>query len=216
MPSPCRTVRPLSEHFSPVHQRRFAAAVVRLRSQIGRKPFAQRDGTYGAAGETLRAYRNWRIPPGQVFRGWAAGICERLEGHALHRSLQSRAEFLQWHAFLAADLQAYWRSRQKGELRFAYQYKLVDLFIKWLSGHDFGDPLITQGFVEYANCALDRQVLTKLNECLSGALPMPAPSMGQIENRHTYEFCQDLVAEFSASCGATPLLFDYYAWKPGG
>jgi hypothetical protein len=40
--------------------------------------------------------------------------------------------------------------------------------------------------------------------------------MGHIANEHTYNFCQDLVAEFAASCGGTPLLFDYYAWKRGG
>ena len=75
---------------------------------------------------------------------------------------------------------------------------------------------VTRGFEAHAHCALDRHTLTKLNGCLSFALPMPHASMGNILTNNTYVFCQDLISEFTRHCGGTPLLFDYFAWKRGG
>jgi hypothetical protein len=80
---------------------------------------------------------------------------------------------------------------------------------------NFGSA-VKEGFINHAICPLDRQILARLNECLSGALPMASPSMGHIANMRTYDFCQELIADFAGSCGGTPLLFDYWAWKRGG
>lgn len=213
-------MRPISVHFCRKHQQAFSAALPGLRRLVGTTAFDLHDQKYGAAGNTLRAYRGFSKPPSDVFRSWA----EELIGHQspsdfaseLKRHLASRDAFLHWHATLAHQLQQVWCTEQKRPLDFAQQFKLVDLFIKWLSEHDFRSVLVKEGFIEHANCALDRQMLAKLNECLSGALPMPSPSMGHISNEHTYNFCQDLIADFARTCGGSPLLFDYWAWKRGG
>jgi len=213
-------MRPISEYFSRKHQDAFSAALPGLRKLVGIEPFAKHDKKFGAAGNTLRAYRDFSKPPSVVFRKWAAEVC----GHRstsefsseLERHLASRAAFLRWHVTLGRGLQRVWRREEERSLKFAQQFKLIDLFIKWLSEHDFGSASVKEGFIQNANCALDRQILAKLNECLSRALPMPAPSMGHISNEHTYNFCQDLIAEFARNCGGTPLLFDYWAWKRGG
>jgi len=134
----------------------------------------------------------------------------------LAATLSTPESFQTWHDSLANSLQKHWYRHEHRRLSFAHQYKLTDLFIKWLSRHDFGSPQVSLGFEKYANCALDRQTLAKLNECLSLALPMPAPSMGHILGPTTYRFVQSAVAAFSAHCEGTPLLFDYYAWKKGG
>jgi hypothetical protein len=180
-------------------------------------PFSNHDQRYGAGGSTLRAYRTVRESPSSVFRGWAGNVCkpDDFVGN-IARHLASRDAFLEWHATLARQLESHWRKKQGRPLSFAQRFKLIDLFIKWLSEYDLGNPTLTEGFIAYANCALDRQTLAKLNECLSGALPIPAPSMGHIANENTYNFCQELVGEFAGSCGGTPLLFDYWAWKRGG
>ena len=209
-------MRPLSHYFAPELQREFTEALPDLRAQLGRLPFARRDRQLGVGGETFRAYRNWTYPPSTTYRTWAAQVCKRLSPQYLQQQLISQTAFDAWHTSLATSVQDQWRITEGKDLSFAHQHKLVDLFIKWLSGYDFGTPIISAGFEAHAKCALDRQTLQKLNECLSTALPMPAPSMGHILTKTTYLFCQELIAEFSMSCGGTPLLFDYFAWKRGG
>lgn len=96
--------------------------------------------------------------------------------------------FHRWHASLAESLQADWTARQGTALSFAHQHKLIDLFIKWLSRYDFDCAQLTDAFMSHANCALDSQTLAKLNDCLSSALPIKRPSMGDIHNEQTYKF----------------------------
>jgi len=209
-------MRPISDYFSPKLQRDFKRAVPTLRRMLGRVAFQDRDTQFGVSGETFRAFRDCSNRPSELYRCWAAGVCEKLSPQSLDGHLRSRQSFMAWHGALAEDLQAHWRKHEDKELSFAHQHKLVDLFVKWLSGHSFGLPTIPIGFAAHANCALDRQTLAKLNECLSYALPMPAPSMGHILSDRTYSYCQELIAEFTVHCGGTPLLFDYFAWKRGG
>jgi hypothetical protein len=209
-------MRSLLGYIDPKLAAKFTAALPRLKKKLGAVPYAKRKPSYGVAGETFRAYQGWNNKPSELYRDWAAVICESLTSELLVTHLQSRSAFLKWHESLAASLQKQWFSRERKRLSFAHQYKLVDLFVKWLSRHDFGLKTITSGFAAYANCALDRQTLKKLNACLSHALPMPAPSMGHIICRNTYQFSQEAISEFAAYCGGTPLLFDYFAWKKGG
>lgn len=209
-------MQPIANYFSATLQERFAAALPRLRRELAAKPFAEHDATFGAAGETLRAFRNHRRPPSAVFRGWATVVCRDFTAPELAQHLESQATFDAWHRTLVEDLASRWRSQQGRVLSVAHKNKLVDLLVKWLSAHDFGSTDVARGFERHAHCALDRQTLKKLNECLSLALPIRAPSMGDIHSEQTYSFCQGLVAEFAASCGGTPLLFDYFAWKRGG
>jgi hypothetical protein len=143
-------------------------------------------------------------------------VCDTISPAELAHAIGTRDGFLSWHTSLADSLDLHWTRYQPGSLSFAHRYKLVDLFVKWLSTHDFGAPNLTEALVAHANCALDSQTLGMLNECLSMALPIVNPSMGDIHSRSTYDFCQDLIGEFSAHYGGTRLLFDYFAWRPGG
>lgn len=209
-------MQPIDFYFNASLQRKFTAAIPRLRKQLAATPFPGHDANFGVGGETFRAFRNLPERPSVVYRSWAAKICDKLTPKSLNGQLQSGESFEAWHCSLVDELSARWKSRQGTQLSVAHKYKLLDLLVKWLSAHDFGHSEITRGFEQYWHCALDRQTLTKLNKCLSFALPIRSPSMGDIHAEQTYLFCQELIREFAASCGGTPLLFDYFAWKRGG
>jgi len=209
-------MQPISTYFNAKLTASFTRALPRLRGQLTKVPYAKRSDTFGVAGETFRAYRGWYNPPSILYREWASSVCDDLTTESLTPRLQSRHSFVEWHDSLAKSLQKYWYQYERRRLSFAHLYKLIDLYVKWLSRHNFGSTGITSGFIAHANCALDRQTLTKLNACLSFALPMPAPSMGQILGATTYQFTQEAISEFASHCGGTPLLFDYFAWKKGG
>lgn len=213
---PLHRMSPFSSYFDPKQAAAFRKALPNLNRQLGKIPFEDRKSTYGVAGETFRAYTGWSNKPSETYRDWAESICNRITVEQLLQHLKARDEFRAWHDKLAKSLQKHWYRIERRRLSYAHLYKLVDLFVKWLSRHQFGNSEITSGFSNFANCALDRQTLKKLNQCLSLALPMPAPSMGHILGPKTYQFSQEAIAAFSLHCGATPLLFDFYAWKRGG
>lgn len=206
----------IPDYFSAPHGEAFQRALPTLRRRVCSIPFAQRSGDCGVGGNTLRAYRRWPQRPSSVYREWARGVCDTLDAQLLCEQVVTAEGFRGWHASLADSLQVHWIAQQGKALSFAHQHKLIDLFIKWLSGHDFGCAQLTDAFVSHGNCALDSQTLDKLNECLSWALPLTNPSMGDIHTRQTYEFCQSLIGSFAHHYGGTRLLFDYFAWNPGG
>lgn len=194
----------------------FETEIASIREAIGRKPFNQRDSTFGVAGNTFRAYRNHPERPSKVYRDWASDICNPIDAERLSVSIDCPGGFNNWHLSLAESLQTYWSSEQRSNLSFAHLYKLVDLFIKWLSSHSFNSTNLHQILAEQANCALDSQTLQKINQCLSMALPLSKPSMGDIHSRVTYDFCQRIIGDFAKTYGGTRLLFDYFAWRKGG
>jgi hypothetical protein len=209
-------MRPISHYFSLPLINQFERELPTLRKAIGVKPFRERDDRFGVAGETFRALRGLEVQPSALYRRWAAALCHELDTVNLLENLGSRDAFLTWHSTLVNELSVHWRKHGGGELSFAHKNKLIDLFVKWLSSYDFGSMAVSSGFVAHANCALDRQTLTKLNECLSYALPMPSPSMGHIGCKNAYELCQSIIGEFAEQIGGTRLLFDYFAWRRGG
>lgn len=206
----------LSYYFNPDLGERFANGLPELMNQIGKISFINRDSSYGVAGNTFRAYRGYEARPSQLYQEWAESICNEFSIPMLKKQLRTREGFLVWHTYLAESLQQQWIRREGLSLSVAHKYKLVDLFIKWLSGHDLGSSVLSKYLVTHANCALDSQSLSKLNECLSFALPLSNPSMGDIQSEATYQFCQELIERFSTHFGGSPLLFDYFAWKKGG
>ena len=206
----------LSHYFNPVLGERFANDLPELIKQIGKIPFINRNPSYGVAGNTFRAYRDCDTRPSQLYQEWAEPICNELSIPALKKQLRTREGFLVWHTYLAESLQQQWTKREGIPLSVAHKYKLVDLFIKWLSGHDLGSSVLSKRLVAHANCALDSQSLKKLNECLSFALPLSNPSMGNIQSEATYQFCQELIEQFTTHFGGSPLLFDYFSWEKGG
>lgn len=206
----------ISDYFSSRKGTEFASALPELKKQIGSVLFHPLGSTYGVEGNTFRAYTNFPIPPSGVYRDWAERTCSDLDFQLLPRQLGSAAGFCSWHNGLADSLQDHWKRSGQGRLlSFAHQHKLIDLFIKWLSRHDFGAPALSQCFISSANCALDSQTLSMLNDCLSGALPLSKPSMGNIHSVQTYRFCQSLITEFAEHFGGSRLLFDYFSYRRG-
>ncbi|MEI6334079.1 MAG: hypothetical protein WCS87_05930 [Methylococcaceae bacterium] len=194
----------------------FKKAVPSLRAQIGREIWSNEIKQFGIAGNTFRAFTGWDNRPSDLYHTWAEKQCKTLDPATLAMSVNSEEQFEEWHASLCKSLQKHWKKNEGKELSIAHQYKVIDLYIKWLSQFNFGLPAISSGFLSYSHCAIDSQILLTLNDCLSGALPLGKPSMGHVKCEATYQFCQGLISSFSSHCGGTSLLFDYYAWKPGG
>ena len=207
---------PIADYFSSEQGAAFARAIPGLRSKIGVIPFKPEGSNYGVGGNTFRAYTGWSKPPSKIYRQWAERICDQLKFGLLEQQLETNDGFIAWHGSLAKSLQNDWQQEQGAALSFAHQHKLIDLFVKWLSTHDLSSLILSESLVLRANCALDSQTLYRLNECLSMALPIAKPSMGDIHSRNTYAFCQTLIEKFAVHFGGSRLLFDYFAWRTGG
>jgi hypothetical protein len=190
----------------------FRRSLPRIRkNKIGQRPIDD-DSSYGVAGNTFRAYRGWKNPS-KVYKLWAKKVTANLINQQSTIDVYTRETFLKWHTGLYNSLQRYWKKHRGNQLPLSHCYKLVDLYIKWISAHQLQDKKFLEGIVRNANCALDSQILERLNCCYSKALPIFKPSMGHIHNQNTYNFCQSLIAKFSESCGGSRLLFDYWAWQ---
>ena len=205
----------LDDYFSDDYGGAFARQLPMLRKKLGVVGISNRSPGYGVAGNTFRAYRGWENHPSDIYNGWAEKITESLEPQKLARQIMSRNGFNQWHATLLASLERRWRYYEGSIPALAHRLKLVDLFIKWLSSHDFGEPKIITALERNAHCALDSQILRKMNKCYSNALPFDNPTMGSISNIRAYLLCQELIERFSIHFGGTRLLFDYFAWRKG-
>lgn len=202
----------ISHYFSPEHGHLFSQALPKLRKEIGSSIFCPAGSNYGVAGNTFRAFRGWSKSPSKVYSLWAESICAQLDPPSLAGQLGNQEGFDAWHKSLADSLQQHWVKSQSYELSFAHQHKLIDLFVKWLSTHNFDCKPLSASLMSHANCALDSRTLQKLNECLSMALPLSKPWMGNIHSKHTYDFCQNLINRFATHYNGTRLLFDYFAW----
>lgn len=208
----------LSDFFNLARVRDFKMAVPKLKKQIGKEMWSSKDTQFGIGGNTFRAFTGFDNKPSELYRTWAKKQCKAidLDSESLAMAVDSKESFEEWHASLCKSLQKHWKRQENRELNIAHKHKVIDLYIKWLSQFDFGSSIISNGLITYSHCAIDSQILLTLNDCLSGALPIGKPSMGHVQYETTYQFCQKLVSGFSSHCGGTSLLFDYYAWKPGG
>lgn len=206
----------LETFFDRALQQQFKQQITTLRASLGQRSEGDWGSTFGVGGNTYRALGGYSQAPSPVYQGWAQHQLTRIDRRSLVQNAGSRSEFLAWHSSLVSSLERHWKTEMNAPLSFAHARKLVDLFVKWLSHYDFGASRATDLLVMHANCALDRQTLTKLNACLSGALPILRPSMGDVSCHNAYSFCQDAIDEFAASCGGTRLLFDCFGWRRGG
>lgn len=194
----------------------FAQRLPALRRQLDAVEITNRRAGYGVAGNTLRAYQGWDNRPSDIFNGWAERITESLEPKILAKKIATRDGFLDWHTDLSTSLERRWRYYEGSIPDLAHRLKLIDLFIKWLSSHNFGEPKFVAALERNANCALDSQTLKKMSQAYSNALPLGNPSMGNITNMRAYLLCQELIQRFSFHFGGSRLLFDYFAWRKGG
>lgn len=209
-------MNPISHYFSHKHGVAFSTAIPSLRSSIGVRIFNPLKQNYGVGGNTFRAYTGWVSSPSVTYRKWANEVWNQLNSRTLESELETIEGFKAWHGSLAISLQSEWVRMYERPLKFAHLHKLIDLFVKWLSSHNLSSPKLSECLLLRANCALDSQTLNKLNVCLCMALPISNPSMGDIHEKNTYNFCQDLIESFAAHYGGTRLMFDYFAWQSGG
>jgi len=191
----------------------FRKSLMTLKKKIRSKSFDPKNSKYGIGGNTFRAFRGFNRPS-QTYRGWAEETTKNVMKNK--KGFSNQEEFDKWHTQLISSLRCHWNKEQTNEPSFAQTCKMVDLYLKWLCSNQKCPEKLANSIVKYGYCALDSQILKKLNEALSGALPIKKPSMGHIANENTYEYCQSLIKGFSEYFGGHRLLFDYYAWVSGG
>lgn len=206
----------MEKYYNETLGKEFASKVSLLKQQLRTQEFNPEKSTFGISGSTFRAFKDCKVPPSKVYQDWAKSTTKRLFESQKIPNLSSQIEFDNWHIGVIDSFKTFWEREQGEERIFAHTYKVVDLYIKWLSSLKECPKQLCDGILKFGYCALDSQILIKLNECLSGALPIRNPSMGDISNRNTYDFCQTLIEGFCVKYGGTRLLFDYFAWKPGG
>lgn len=194
----------------------FKKSLTRIRKIIGNKNVSEIDTSYGVAGSTFRAYRGYAESPSGVYREWAKTQTYEIIKSQPTKDISSNAKFKLWHENLCNSLNKHWKKKQCKNLSFAHSYKLIDLYIKWLSQYDYKDKNFVKKLNQYASCALDRQTLEKINLCYGKCLPISQPRMGDIFNQNTYDFCQRIINDFCMKTSATKLEFDFWAWKKGG
>jgi hypothetical protein len=194
----------------------FSSKLDELKKRLRSQSFNPATSKYGIAGNTFRAYRNYKTPPSKVYREWAKEVTSQLLIDRKIPNLSNQNKFDKWHLELFDSINQRWNTRQNKTLSFAHTFKLLDLYLKWLSSNKECPKELSESILKFGYCALDSQILLKLNECLNGALPLKNPSMGDIINSNTYEYCQKLIKDFCEKYGGTRLLFDYYAWEKGG
>lgn len=197
--------------------RQYHQALPRIQlEQIAKVPWGSRSDNFGVAGNTFRAYTGWQGSPSKLFRGWAERHATPVLLGTAPESISSQAAFDRCHHELAESLQRAWEAAEGARLSVAHKYKLIDLYVKWLTQHRLPNPKLCIQLVQFGHCPLDRQTLVKLNVHLSGALPITMPTMGIIATEATYSLCQAVIREYCSIAGGTPVLFDYFAWQRGG
>ncbi|MDZ7919569.1 hypothetical protein [Rhodoferax sp.] len=205
----------ITQFISEPHLLAYQRALPRIQQdQVAHLAWDSHDESYGVGGNTFRAYTGWQSSPSRLFRNWACHTSQTIL-QTDPSSLDSMEAFEGWHQGLSCSLQQKWMETQGRGLSVAHKYKLIDLYIKWLTQHSLPDPALGIQFVRFGHCALDRQTLAKINAHLSGALPLAKPTMGLIATEETYSLCQAVVREYCVVAGGAPVLFDYFAWQPG-
>jgi len=199
------------------HSKKYQKALLKIKSEkIGKLDWDLREEDCGIAGNTFRAYTGWENSPSETYRNWAEKQNEEILKLS-PKSISSQEDFDTWHQKLAESLQRHWQKAEDGNrLSVAHKYKLIDLYIKWLTRYKHPEPELNAMLIQFGHCALDRQTLAKINEHLDGLLPIAKPSMGCIATENAYAFCQAIIRDYCNAAGGTPLLFDYYAWQRGG
>jgi hypothetical protein len=204
----------MESYISRRKQREFARALSSIRREIGASEDIDLDGSFGVEGSTFRAYRGWRRSPSEIYQSWAQKHTKLILRRLPTDKISSRRGFIEWHSALHMSLKRHWSRNEGRQLSIAHGYKLIDLFVKHLSRHQFADMRFVPMLVRNANCPLDQKTIRELNLCYSRILPIrSSPSMGDIHSQETYDFCQAMISVFCKECGGSRLLFDFWAWR---
>lgn len=215
----------LSRSINKKELQRFKAKIPKIRKKVIHQTnwdlkSLDAEEKFGVDGNTIRAFRGF-IKPIETYRTWARSCTKKLTPKKLSHITASEENFEKWHSRLVNSItnDAEWspKEKDKKELKFAHLYKLVDLYIKWLTRYDFGSKEINDGFIKYAHCALDKYTMERLKLCFSGKLSFikKNPSMGDVCCLTYYYAVQKAIKILCSHAGkkASPILFDYYAWN---
>lgn len=195
--------------------KQFQKSLPSIRRNLGQENLSSMTDDFGVGGSTFRAYVGYELPPSLIYKGWAKKKTNHIQKTLPINKTSSEECFIAWHEKLYRSLCRYWSKKQGTSLSLAHGYKLVDLYIKWLSRYAFHEKQFVINLNKYANCAIDSQILIKIDICYSSCLPIHKPSMGHVKNKNTYDYCQQLISNFCEDAIATKLEFDYWAWKKG-
>lgn len=196
----------------------FKTAIKEIKKQIGVEDYNIEKTTFGVAGNTFRAFRienGYR--PSVLFKEWAKQKTTQLIDQEDYDTINNQEDFDKWHSELFDEIKEKFICYQKKEISYAHTNKLVDLYIKWILSLKKCPEKLSKSITDFGYCALDSQILTKLNESLKYALPISEKiSMGSIHNENTYQYCQSLIKDFAEHFSGKRIYFDFFAWKRGG
>jgi len=154
----------IDPYINRVEAKRFIASIPRINSEsIAQNMWNADHSTYGVGANTFRAFAGYQHKPSVQYRTWARNQSKSLSGEALLKATSSQEDFDAWHQKLAQSLQRTWQKTQSKPLSVAHKYKLVDLYVKWLTRHAFTSPSVNDGLLNHAHCALDSRILNTIN-----------------------------------------------------
>lgn len=169
--------------------------------------------TWGIAGSTFRAFRNYSGSPSEHYRTWANDHFQTIRNIS---PLHSREGFLELHNHAVESLTNHWNSEEGDngkELAFPYSHKLVDLFFKFIARHEDLNQDTRGIIVNFANTPIDKFSLQLLRACYCGIITSRLPAMGDITRLEDYHFLQDLIQELMTDLELPASYFDYAAWE---
>jgi len=165
---------------------------------------------YGIDGSTFRAYRGFGSSPSDLYQKWVKEDGFRqLKG----QQISSREALLLLRDKLDASLIEHW-GRSANDLKLFQRNKLIDLFLKAITfstGHECIEQRL--GLFQFANVPLDKWSLLAVKKLFYGIVISRNPSMGDIEDKETYDFLQDQIFQLTLRANVPNLVFDYYAWN---
>jgi hypothetical protein len=176
---------------------------------------------FGVEASTMRAISNGSRGangPLQSFNTWAGRMVYNIRKAAACDYPRHQAGFESLHLELSMSLQAHWRLQSPDKpLSLAHCYKMVDLFVRWMSLKGWQPvkehgPALRDALLSYGHIPLDRKSLHILSETFGG-IGLAGPfSMGDVHTQAAYDFYQSLARGIVEEAGGSPLLFDAFCW----
>jgi len=176
--------------------------------------FDENHPTFGIEGNTFRAFRNYSLSPSKTYRNWIKEnkIIENFKNDI--NSIDSLSSFKSFHQKLSNNFSEYWFKKQKQELTIAQNFKLIDLFVKYMSRVKInGYKSINKNLCNFGNIPLDKFSFAAIKTNFYGIIISKNPSMGDICDIETYDFIQDQINYLMIDLKLPNLFFDYYAWN---
>lgn len=188
-----------------------------------KKHYSQREEiesarSIGVSGSMFRVFRGV-TKPSVIYQEWAFAQTQSEEFEREVSSLDKQEQFENLHFRLGESLALYWQNKTGQQLILARRFKLLDLFIKRACELRLPRPMMNDKLLTFGHVPLDRWVFIALDNIFSGIFLLTGRSMGQVKNKQSYQFYQNLIRQLM--CELKPpdkypaLYFEFHAWKPG-